>query len=564
MILFSFVVEMISDILSMTLVIYISGGFASPYFTLYILYCIAAGTFYSPRVAFLSAVLSVISYSIMLGLLDLGLINAFEFPKLENRFVHFLPSPKYINFSLLLLFLPVIVYGVRISDYFSTLKEKALEEKNTQLTALNRISSTIKRVSLLKHVVQSVLKGVIEGLGYEVCLLVLLDKRDQGHIQFYAPENNFYVKLMEDKFGFSFGDFKLPSLEDNSIFQSMKRNQIIFRKELSELTIGVVPEIPKELASDIQKETGFKKIIITPLVAERKIIGALVGISTNQFIDESSVGVLENFTNQSALALDSAMLIEELKYKNIELERANRIKSEFLAVMSHELRTPLTAVIGFSELLLEEVLGPVNHDQKESLREVLKNGEHLLHLINSILDLAKVEAGKMKLDIEPLNLNDMVVDIKNSVSPLIDKKNISFNHEVPNDIPLLYADQRKLRQIILNLISNAIKFTPENGSVTLRATFRETKKVSEFVIEVEDTGIGIDIQNKEQIFEAFKQVDGSYTRQFQGTGLGLALTKQFVELHGGTIDFISEVGKGSNFIIRLPQERSEELKSVLA
>src|SRR5262249_17464600 len=204
-----------------------------------------------------------------------------------------------------------------------------------------------------------------------------------------------------------------------------------------------------------------------PLVAERRVIGALIGISRTEFVDETRIGVLETISNQAALAIESAQLFEEIKNKNIELERANRTKSEFLAIMSHELRTPLTAIIGFSELLMEDVMGELNAEQKDSLREVINNGQHLLYLINSILDLSKVEAGKMELTLEDFSFEDLVQDVKNSIAPLLKKKQQRFELKIGAALPIFRADARKIRQILLNLLSNAIKFTPEGGDILL-------------------------------------------------------------------------------------------------
>lgn len=547
-ILVSFVLEMVADMLSITLVVYMTGATRSTYFTLYMLYCSAAGMFYSPRVAFLAAFQSIFFYGLLFYLYENQVIPDFHLDHLNQLWVSRIPFIHYLNLILVIIFLPVIVYAVKISFYFTSLKERILGLRNKQLTALNRISSTIKKANSIEDVVQNVLTGVIEGLGYQVCLLVLVDKRD-NIIRFHIPKDNYYMTIFEKHIGYSLGNLQLPDLEVNSIFQAIKRNRIAFRQKLSELVVGVNPPITDATCEAIQQEAGFKKYIITPLVAERKIIGAMVGISTNEFIDKSSVGILENFTDQAALAIDSAILIDELKVKNVELERANKIKSEFLAVMSHELRTPLTAVIGFSELLLEGVLGEMNSDQKDSMREVLKNGEHLLGLINSILDFAKAEAGKMELNLDSLNLEDLLNDIKSSVASLLEKKSLIIQIEIQNNLPIMHADLRKLRQIMLNLISNAIKFTPEGGKIILRANH----DTSNFVIEVEDSGIGIAENNIEHIFDLFHQVDSSYTRKYQGTGLGLALTRQFVELHGGKISVRSTLDQGSVFTIIFPQ-----------
>ncbi len=528
------------------------------------MYCVAAGMFYNYQVAILAAILSFVFYGSLVLFMELGWLKPFVFSGQHISWFANATVLHYANLFLLLLFLPIVVYAVKISNFFSRLKQRALEERNKQLVALNRISSTIRRMMSPLEVIQQVLAGVVEGLGYDVCLLVM-PNRSTGVIEFFIPSQNPLVDQIEGRIGFQLGEMKLQPGTPNSIFTAIRRNRLVFRQELSELVRGVEPLWSKELADRVQREMEFKKFVIMPLVAERRVIGALIGISRTEFVDETRIGVLENFSNQAALAIESAQLFEEIKNKNIELERANRIKSEFLAIMSHELRTPLTAIIGFSELLMEEVMGELNAEQKDSLREVINNGEHLLHLINSILDLAKVEAGKMELSLEDFSLEDLMHEVASSVSPLVKKKQQKFEVQIEGPLPAFHADARKIRQIFLNLLSNAIKFTPESGTIAMTAKLLKSAPVAfpgahalppcpegYFAIEVRDTGIGIDSKDVKTIFNVFEQVDSSFTRRYQGTGLGLALTKQFVEMHQGLIWVESERERGSTFHLLLP------------
>ncbi|MEK7852970.1 MAG: HAMP domain-containing sensor histidine kinase, partial [Planctomycetota bacterium] len=214
----------------------------------------------------------------------------------------------------------------------------------------------------------------------------------------------------------------------------------------------------------------------------------------------------------------------------------------------HELRTPLNAIIGFAEVLRDEVVGAVTDDQKEYLGDIHSSGQHLLNMINSILDLSKIEAGKSELQYEIFSIEDAVSEVLNTVAGFSRKKGISIKAYIPEDIPSLKADKVKFKQIMFNLLSNAIKFTPENGRITINAT-----RGGGFVqIAVSDTGIGIKPADMDKLFEAFRQVDGSYARPYEGTGLGLALTKRLIELHGGKIYAKSEYGKGSAFTFTLP------------
>jgi signal transduction histidine kinase len=568
----SFLLELVADLFSMTLVVYLTGGPNSSFFTLYLMYSVAAGMFYNYQVAIVAAILSVLFYATMLVTLHMGWLKTFTYTANYASWLKDWPVTNFANLILLVIFLPIVVYGVKISNFFSRLKERALEQRNKQLVALNRISSTIRHLMSTEKVIQQVLAGVVEGLGYDVCLLVMPDRQTEA-IKFFIPHRNSLIEQIETSIGFRLDEMELPPGAHNSIFVAIRRNRIVFRQELSELIKGVKPAWSKALADQVQKNLGFKKFVIMPLVAERRVMGALIGISCTEFVDETRIGVLENFSNQAALAIESAQLFEELQNKNLELERANRIKSEFLAIMSHELRTPLTAIIGFSELLMEGVMGELTVEQKESLREVINNGEHLLHLINSILDLSKVEAGKMELNIEAFSLEDVVQEVKNSIAPLIKKKHQKFELQICNEIPVFYADPRKMRQVLLNLLSNAIKFTPEQGQISL--TLKHLSSLPSvgyemalhlascpkgyIEIRVRDTGIGIDAKDTKTIFNVFEQVDSSFTRNYQGTGLGLALTKQFVEMHQGVIWVESQKGVGSTFIIIIPVEATPKI-----
>ncbi len=224
-------------------------------------------------------------------------------------------------------------------------------------------------------------------------------------------------------------------------------------------------------------------------------------------------------------------------------EENNRIKSEFLANMSHELRTPLTAIIGFSDILGAEMFGELNEKQTSHVNHINKSGRHLLEVINDVLDLSKIEAGKMELDCENFSLPDLLDEIQVFMYPMAGKKNIDLKIINETKDVEIFADRLKFKQIMLNLLSNAIKFTPDNGRVSVLATNTEDG----VQVSVSDTGIGIPLHLQQDIFNPFIQVDSSNKRRYGGTGLGLALVKQFVELHNGKIWLESEEGKGSTF-----------------
>jgi PAS domain S-box-containing protein len=240
----------------------------------------------------------------------------------------------------------------------------------------------------------------------------------------------------------------------------------------------------------------------------------------------------------------------ELAAKNLELERASRLKSEFLANMSHELRTPLTAILGFSSLLSKQIYGPLNAKQTVYVDQIHNSGNHLLSLINDVLDLSKVEAGQTQLEIEPINILELCQDALSLVEPQAQSRHIRIQRSLPKQLGWLMADPVRVRQMLLNLLSNAIKFSHDNSEIGLDATIQ----AGYLHLTVWDHGIGIPDDRKNLLFQPFQQLDSSLSRRHQGTGLGLALTKQLAELHGGTVSFSSTFGVGSRFAIQLPLE----------
>ncbi len=251
---------------------------------------------------------------------------------------------------------------------------------------------------------------------------------------------------------------------------------------------------------------------------------------------------------------------QELLTANVELERASRLKSEFLANMSHELRTPLNAVNGFSELLLEETYGPLVPKQRRYVDNILASGRHLLQLINGILDLSKIEAGRMEVRVEEFSIRQAIESAVSVIQPLAQKKGLSLEVTIDPAVDRVLLDPGKTKQILYNLVSNAVKFTDTGSIAVSAAPVPEDPSLIELCVR--DTGIGIRSEDQGRIFREFEQVDGSHSRRYEGTGLGLALTRRLAELQGGSIRLESEVGKGSRFFVRLPfrWNSSEALK----
>ena len=300
---------------------------------------------------------------------------------------------------------------------------------------------------------------------------------------------------------------------------------------------------------DVLVRSGYRSLLAVPLVSEEQVVGALV---INRRIPgafaPSTVELLRTFASQSALAIQNARLFREIEDKGRELEVANQHKDEFLASMSHELRTPLNAIIGFSEVLLERMFGEVNAKQEEYLHDILSSGRHLLSLINDILDLAKIEAGRMELEPGDFHLPQAIDNALILVRERAMRRGITLERWIDPRLGEIKGDERKIKQVLLNLLSNAVKFTPEGGRIDVRAALGDGFAE----ISVIDTGIGIAPEDHAAVFEEFRQVGTDYARKHEGTGLGLALARKFVDLHGGKIWVESQAGQGSTFTFTIP------------
>ncbi len=305
-----------------------------------------------------------------------------------------------------------------------------------------------------------------------------------------------------------------------------------------------------------------------PINFRDEILGVLVLGGTKKFGDlekeivNNSVPQLGvaltnamNFEETRSLSIEIAKRNEELSNKNQEIEKAYKVKSDFLSSMSHELRTPLNSIIGFSSVLLGPSGDPLTDDQRMALEKVLKNGRHLLQLINDILDISKLESGRMTLSAETEDVSTILSNCILIVEPLIQSKHLAITQDIPPNLPALTTDIVKVRQILVNLLSNASKFT-EKGGISIKVTQQENGMVS---FAVKDSGIGIAPKDYERVFEEFQQVDSSNTRKYKGTGLGLPIARKLARMLGGDLNVESELGKGSTFTLTIPAKIPQKL-----
>jgi len=319
---------------------------------------------------------------------------------------------------------------------------------------------------------------------------------------------------------------------------------------------GVAVQIPDVLedvaysgrARELAIRAGIRAMLAVPLLREGKVIGGLAVTRKHPGSFPSEiVELLQTFAGQSTLAIQNARLFREIEQKSRELEIASRHKSQFLANMSHELRTPLNAILGYTELIVDRIYGDVPEKISDVLERVQKSGRHLLGLINDVLDLSKIEAGQLTLGVSDYSFGDVVQSVASAVESLAAEKQLRMTVDVAASLPIGRGDERRITQVLLNLVGNAIKFT-EKGEVAVRVA----NSGGEFVVSVADTGPGIAEADRQKIFEEFQQVDSSSTRAKGGTGLGLAIAKHIVEMHGGRIWVESTLGKGSTFFFSIP------------
>ncbi len=415
------------------------------------------------------------------------------------------------------------------------LAEDALRRRNTYLAAAAEIGRLVTSTLNLDTIFSRTVNLVSERFGYYHAAI------------FIVEETGFNVVLREAT-GEVGAEMKarghrLP-VNDKSVVGrvALRGAPVVVNNTAVDSTFRPNPLLP-----DTHAETGI------PLRVSNRIIGALDIQSTivGAFTPDD-VNVLQILADQVAIAIDNARSYELSQQAVQEMRDLDRVKTQFLANMSHELRTPLNSIIGFSRVILKGIDGPVTDLQRQDLTAIYSSGQHLLGLINDVLDIAKIEAGKMELSFEEINIADLITSVMSTGQGLVKDKPIQLIRKIDSDLPTVRADAIRVRQVLLNLLSNAAKFT-EQGEIVLEAHLEPNAYgTSEVRVSVADTGPGISEADQAKLFQAFSQVDDSPTRKTGGSGLGLAISQQLIQLHGGRIGVRSELGHGSTFFFTLP------------
>jgi signal transduction histidine kinase/HAMP domain-containing protein len=415
-------------------------------------------------------------------------------------------------------------------------RTRELTESLEQQTATSEILGVIaSSPSDLQPVYETILGNITRLCESNIAALFLFDGEVLSTAASYGTTPEFAAHLK--------GSHPRPSHETTTRLAALERRTVHVLDLLSDPTFSPTP-------MEFYQKENVRTVISVPLLRENALVGVITTWRReSRAFSDKQIALLKTFADQAVIAIENVRLFQELEDKNAQLESANRHKSQFLANVSHELRTPLNSIIGFTRIVLRRTEGKLEALQKENLQKVLISSDHLLNLINELLDLAKIEAGRMEAFAETFKLDDVVRMATTTVEPLLRNGRIKLVTDIAADLPPLKTDREKLKQSVLNLLSNAVKFT-EKGEIKV-AAWRDNGSLK---LTVSDTGIGMNQEALRYIFDEFRQADMSSTRRYGGTGLGLAIVKKFINLMGGEIVVESEEGKGSKFTITLPME----------
>jgi signal transduction histidine kinase/CheY-like chemotaxis protein/low affinity Fe/Cu permease len=432
-----------------------------------------------------------------------------------------------------------------------------VQRRVEELTFLNRVGRAVTSSLDLEQVLMRVMEETTHVLGTEVGSILLLDQ-ERNELVFEAAVG---PRAKEVK------GLRLPLGQGVAGWVAREGQRLL------------VPDVREDphFYPGMDETVGFvtKSVLAVPLKVKGKVIGAIEAVNKVEGdFSQEDVALLSSMAQWAAIAIENARLYEgiqqeraslaqrvaertvELSVANVELARAIRLKDEFLATMSHELRTPLNAILGMSEALHEKVYGPLNEKQLKSLCSIEESGHHLLSLINDILDVSKIEAGKIELEVGPVSVEPVCRASLELIKQDAHKKRLKISSSFDNAVTIIQADGRRLKQILVNLLSNAVKFTPEGGALGLEVVGDAEREAVHFTVW--DTGIGILEEDMGRLFQPFVQLDSSLSRRYAGTGLGLSLVYRLADMHGGSVSLESEVGKGSRFTVSLPWQKVAE------
>jgi len=423
-----------------------------------------------------------------------------------------------------------------LNEYINKIFEQQEKER-----IVRWLVNSIRESLDLDKVLEKIVEEIGRLLKVDRCLMALYDK-DASKFYF---QNEYRINE------------KIPGVLNDTNTLMLELPQNWHEHLLKSNKPVIINSFEEKILDENQKKyleiNNIKSLIIIPVMHKNEILGAIMvhQVHYEREWENTHIEILKDTGSQIAIAVGQAILYTKV-------QETTKLKSEFLASMSHEFRTPLNAIIGFSDMLLSEDFGTLNEKQKKFMNNVALSGKHLLRLVNDILDLSKVESGNLEFNYEMFDVNYAIFETVSILKGMAIKKNISIETQLQENI-IINADTVRFKQIMYNLLSNAVKFTEDNGKIFINSIFED----GNLRIEISDTGIGISYENKDKVFQEFSQIDSSYARKQDGTGLGLTLTKKLVEMHNGSVDFESEEGQGSKFWFILPEAKLVETAIVL-
>src|SRR3984885_16069992 len=401
-----------------------------------------------------------------------------------------------------------------------------------ELARARRMSQAVNSTLDVETVLSTIVAKAVQLSHTEAgAIYVFDDLQREFHLRAtYGMEQEMIDALMQRHIG----------LDDPNATRPLEKQEPVQIADLKEQAPSAVNEIILR--------AGYRALLVAPLLRGEEIVGLLVvrRRTPGAFL-QNTVDLIKTFAAQSALAIQNARLFHEIQDKSRQLEEASEHKSQFLANMSHELRTPLNAILGYTELIEDGAYGEPSEKMQDVLKRLEANGRHLLGLINDVLDLSKIEGGQLVLELSDYSVQDIAQAVRSTLEPLAVNKKLGFKVEVPARLPPGHGDGRRLMQVLINLVGNAIKFT-DAGEIAIMAEVND----GAFYVSVRDTGPGISAADQTKLFQEFQQADNAITKKKGGTGLGLAISKRIIEMHGGRIWVESQPGQGSTFAFTLP------------
>jgi PAS domain S-box-containing protein len=413
--------------------------------------------------------------------------------------------------------------------------EESLNRRNEYLAASAEIGRLVTSTLELNTIFERSVNLVVERFGYYHASIFIIN--ESSSIAELQEATGVAGKKLKDR------NHSLPIGSKSTVGEATRTGEIVVVNDTTSTSL----HRPNPLLPETKAEAAF------PLKIGDRIIGALDIQSTEEnAFTEDDIAILELLTDQIAVGIDNARSYNLAQQAVEEMREVDRLKSQFLANMSHELRTPLNSIIGFARVILKGIDGPITELQQQDLTAIFNSGQHLLGLINDVLDLSRIEAGKMDLTFDEVNISDLISSVMSTAAGLVKDKPIKLKSDIAEELPLVRADAMRIRQVLINFMSNAAKFT-EEGEIVIKAVLEEpTNKQPVVMVSVSDTGPGISQEDQEKLFQRFSQVDASLTRKVGGSGLGLSICHHLIQMHNGQIGVHSTPGKGSTFYFSIP------------